>query len=52
LLTETIADHLLKYVRRLEQYDNQTKDEIKEIIKKNIDLSKNRKKSKGEQTFE
>ena len=51
LLTETIADYLLKYVKRLETYQNLTKDEIKTIIKKNIDISKNRKKSSGEQTL-
>jgi len=48
LLTETIADHLLKYVRRSDAYKNLMKDEIKTIIKKNIDISKNRKKSKSQ----
>ena len=44
LLNETIADHLLKYVRRLETYQNLTKEEIKTIIKSNIDLSENKTK--------
>ena len=48
LLTETIADYLVKYVRRSETYQNLPKEEIKTIIKKNIDLSKNRKRKKEE----
>ena len=52
LLTETIADYLLKYVRRLNTYDNLTKDEIKAIVRKNIDISKNRKRFNLEQTLD
>ena len=42
LLNETIADHLLKYVKRLEKCQNLTKEEIKAIIKSNIDISENK----------
>jgi hypothetical protein len=44
LLSETIADHILRYVKRSETYKNHTKAEIKAILKKDIDISKNKKK--------
>jgi len=43
LLTSVIADYLLKYVRRSETYQDLSKDELMEIIKKGTDISKNRK---------
>ena len=46
LLTETIADYLVKYVRRCPNYENLSKEEVMIIIKQNIDISKNRKSLK------
>ena len=45
LLTDVIADYLLKYVRRSETHKNSTKEEVIEFIKTNINISKNRRKN-------
>ena len=42
LLTETIADHLYRYVKRSVSFQNLSKAEIKETIRKNIDISENK----------
>jgi len=44
LLTTVIADHLCRYVKRSASYQNLTKAEIKESIRKSIDMSENKTK--------